>query len=156
MLFCHWSTMADVLNKQGFWYCVLIRFHTMYSNSNIFDIPVYICFQKKVLTSFLTTVLSILKSSSSTSIMIFTWCKHCSAVGRCIKFYGIFFCCFTTPVQHGSNVIEFHNACNILWSGRPGNELDLLARWQDSKWWRILPRSFLIQFFLHLYKKPED
>ena len=152
--------------KQGFWYCALVRFHTidlcriqshnqqknriiaqcgengqfckMYSNSNV-------VFDKNYS--------SILKFSSSN--VIFTWCKYCSAVGRCIlKLYGIFLCFTTFTAQ--LNAVDFDGACNILWYRRPGNELDLLATWQDTRWRRVLARSFLIQIFLHLCKKPED
>ena len=91
------------LSWQGFWYYALVRFRTidllphliassvkklhdctmwgkrisfvkMYSNSNII-LTYLIIFWKKYSSI-------ILKSSSSN--MIFTWCKYCSAVGRCI------------------------------------------------------------------------
>ena len=101
------------------------QFCKMYCNSNI-------VFDKKYS--------NILKSSSSN--MVFTLCKYCSVVGRCI--FKALWCflllfCYVYALQHDSTWSTFMAPKhNILRLRRPGNELDLLATWEDSKWRRIL------------------
>ena len=44
--------------------------------------------------------------------------------------------------------------CNFEWDLERTRHL--LATWQDSRWWRILARSFLFQIFPHLCKEAQD
>ena len=82
--------------------------------------------------------------------MIFTWCKYCSAVGRCMKFYGVFFCFFATARL---NVINFHAACNILWLRRPGNKLDSRLKMAENT---CMHNLFSLKSFCICAKHPKD
>ena len=102
------------------------------------------CFQKKkcVSTSFLTKTdflekfsRNVKSSSTCTNISYRSWCKSFNvlSVHWYIGFYDVFFIFFWCFAAARSNVIHFHNACNIFYEWGV-LELDLLATWQDSRW----------------------
>ena len=92
---------------------------------------------------------SILKSSSSSSWYSFD-VNTVLLLGDAWSFYGVFFCCFATA---RSNAIDFHDACNILWLRRHGNELDSRLKIAENTCKHDL---FSLRSFCICAKNPED
>ena len=122
------------------------------------------CFQKKCFNVILHNKkqysCSSLKSSSTSMKFNFIykiWCKLFNAlsVWWYIKFYDVFFCCFTAAQ---SNAIHLCNAYCITFFERGDLEWarHSLATWQDSRWRRILHNLFSSKSFHICAKKPQD